>query len=383
MVALCADRSPGPFQTEESPSDVAARHLSDAAFVTLWRGDTIGRYEVVSLLGCGALGPTYHARDRTLGRNVVIKEFLPWTLALRRDGTNVIAHPPTLTGDLEWIRARFIEEGIKLREMPPAPFIVRAVDMLEANGTSCIVFDLVSGISLDKRVKTGGTLRSASVERLLNSLIEALSCLHGEGLLHGDVQPANVMLDLIGRPTLIDFGIARTAMASRLGTMAALYVPGYAAPELARGEPPSTATDIYALAATIYYAITGRAPPDAAERLRADRYEPLTTLAPAGFSRELLAGIDRALALQPGDRPQTIRILRALLRPKASMQKAGPARSLLASLWKVFVAVVALVIVPCTSVEPPVSPGPQPSSRADAKAKSAPTGDSGQPRREK
>ncbi|MBN9485785.1 MAG: serine/threonine protein kinase [Alphaproteobacteria bacterium] len=367
MVALYADGSPGSFPpVAESPPADRARPLSDAAFVTLWRGDTIGRYEVVSLLGCGAVGPTYRARDRELGRNVVIKEFLPWTLALRRDGVNVVAQPPSLAGHLDWIRARFVEEGVKLREMPPAPFVVRAVDMFEANGTACVAFDLVSGASLDKRVKTGGVLRPATVERLLNALIEALGHLHGEGLLHGDIRPANIMLDLIGRPTLIDFGNARAAMASRLPEHQALMALGYTAPELIRGEPASTATDVYALAATIHYAITGRAPPDAAERLQGDRYEPLAALAPAGHARELLSGIDRALSLQPGDRPQTIRILRALLRPKAPASKVAATRPIFTNLWKA-AAAATLIIVPSKSVGPPAASQPPKSPPASMK----------------
>ena len=382
MVALYADGSPGSFPpAAESPPADHARPLSDAAFVTLWRGDTIGRYEVVSLLGCGAVGPTYRARDRELGRNVVIKEFLPWTLALRRDGINVVAQPPSLAGHLDWIRARFVEEGTKLREMPPAPFVVRAVDMFEANGTACVAFDLVSGVSLDKRVKTGGVLRPPTVERLLNALIEALSHLHGEGLLHGDIRPANILLDLIGRPTLIDFGNARAAMASRLPEQQALMAMGYTAPELIRGEPASTATDIYALAATIHYAITGRAPPDAAERLQGDRYEPLATLAPAGHARELLSGIDRALSLLPGDRPQTIRILRALLRPRAPAPKAAATRPIFTNLWKA-AAAATLIIVPSKSAGLPAAAQPQSSSPASMKTGVDATQRAEQPARE-
>lgn len=340
MVVLRADISPGSFRTAASEPASRGRHLSDAAFVTLWPGETIGRYEIMSLLGCGALGPTYCARDRTLGRDVVIKEFLPWTLALRPDGLSVIAHPPSAGDDFEWMRARFIEEGLRLRGLPPVPFVARAIDAFDANGTSCIVFNLVPGISLERRVRTGGVLRAATVERLLGSLVEALSHLHGEGLLHGDIRPANIMVDLSGRPTLIDFGNARAAMAHRLSSLMPPPPLAYTAPELSLGGPATTATDIYALAATIHYAITGRAPPDAAKRLQADRYEPLASLALSGFSHEVLTAIDRALALHPGDRPQSIPILRALLRPRASTRSAAT-KSRFSRLWMAAAAAVA------------------------------------------
>lgn len=340
MVVRPADISPGSSRTTASEPAGRRRHLSDAAFVTLWPGETIGRYEIMSLLGCGALGPTYCARDRTLGRDVVIKEFLPWTLALRPDGLNVVAYPPSMADALDWMRARFFEEGVRLRDLPPAPFVARAIDAFDANGTSCVVFNLVPGISLERRVRTGGVLRPATVERLLGSLVEALTHLHDQDLLHGDIRPCNVMVDLSGRPTLIDFGNARAAMTQRLPDLAPPRVLAYTAPELSRGGPATTATDIYALAATIHYAITGRAPPDAAERLRADRYEPLARLVPSGFAREVLTGIDRALTLHPGDRPQSVQILRALLRPRTPT-RSGSARSRFSRLWMAAAAAVA------------------------------------------
>jgi serine/threonine protein kinase len=271
---------------------------------------------VVSLLGCGALGPTYRARDRVLGRDVAIKEFLPWNLALRSDGIHVVAQPPRLADRFDRIRRRFVEEGERLCTAPRAPFVAHAIDLFDAHGTSCIVFDLVLGISLDRRVRSGGALSPPLVVRLLRALVEALSHLHGEDILHGDIRPANIILDMAARPTLIDFGIARGFMAASRSGGAVLRAPGYTAPELANGGTPDTASDIYALAATIYDAITGRPPPDAAGRLRTDTYRSLVSLAPAGFNSDLLAVIDRALALLPGDRPQTMRVLRALLRGK-------------------------------------------------------------------
>jgi serine/threonine protein kinase len=339
MVVLRADISPGSSRTAASEPGGHRRHPSDAAFVTLWPGETIGRYEIMSLLGCGALGPTYCARDRTLGRDVVVKEFLPWTLALRPDGVNVVAHPSSVADEFDWMRARFVEEGTRLRDLPPAPFVARAIDAFDANGTSCVVFNLVPGISLERRVRTGGVLRPATVERLLGSLVEALSHLHDQHLLHGDIRPANVMVDLNGRPTLIDFGNARAAMAQRLPELAPTRPLAYTAPELSLGKPATPATDIYALAATVHYAITGRAPPVAAERLQADRYEPLAGLALSGFAREMLTGIDRALTLHPGDRPQSIQILRALLRPRTS-GRSGSAKSRFSRLWMAATAAV-------------------------------------------
>ena len=116
-----------------------------------------------------------------------------------------------------------------------------------------------------------------------------------------------------GRPTLIDFGASRAAMAGRTTTMTAIFTPGYAAAEQMTSAKQGPWTDIYGLSATLYHAITGRAPPGAFDRLLSDAYVPLAKLAPAGFAPGLCAGIDAGLALVASDRPQAIAGWRSLL----------------------------------------------------------------------
>ena len=282
-------------------------------FVALPAGQAIGRYEVVSVLGHGGFGITYRARDSQLGREVAIKEYLPPALAVRQDGSTVLPRSPREVEDFTWGRARFVDEGRTLGGLQKAPAIVRVYDFLEANGTAYIVMELVHGETLEHRLKRKGPLTPAEIDRLLWPLLDGLARMHAAGFLHRDIKPANILLDDDGDPTLIDFGASRAAMADRTSAMTAVFTPGYAAAEQMTSARQGPWTDIYALSATLYHAITGKPPPNVFDRMMDDAYEPLGRLRPRGFAHGLLIGIDAGLAVRAGDRPQTIAGWRTLL----------------------------------------------------------------------
>jgi serine/threonine protein kinase len=273
----------------------------------------VGRYQVAGVLGQGGFGITYLARDTQLDRDVAIKEYLPAALAVRPDGSSVLPRSTEVADDFGWGRSRFIEEGRTLANLHEAPSIVKVFDFLEANGTAYIVMELLRSRTLEDRVKHEGPLPPPAVQAILDPLLAGLQKVHDTGFLHRDIKPANVMLDADGSPTLIDFGAARAAMADRTKTMTAIFTPGYAAPEQFTSAKQGPWTDIYGLSATLHYAITGRAPPSAFDRLMADTYQPLAGLAPLGFDIRLLRGIDTGLALLLERRPPSIAAWRTLL----------------------------------------------------------------------
>jgi len=282
-------------------------------FVALKPGQTIGRYEVIAVLGQGGFGITYRARDTQLGREVAIKEYLPSALAVRQGDTTVRPRNTRISDDFTWGRERFVSEGQTLATLHRAPAIVHVFDFLEANGTAYIVMELLSGETLEDRLKRDRTLGPADVDKILWPLLDGLEQVHAAGFLHRDIKPANILLDAHGAPTLIDFGASRAAMAGRTTAMTAIFTPGYAAAEQMTSAKQGPWTDIYGLSATLYHAITGQAPPSAFDRLLTDSYVPLSKLAPAGFAPGLCAGIDAGLALVASDRPQTIAGWRSLL----------------------------------------------------------------------
>src|SRR5215813_5499547 len=247
-------------------------------------GTTLRGYELKSILGQGAFGITYRARDVTLGRDVAVKEYLPTTLALREGRTTVLPRSPEHAEQFAWGRERFLEEARTLARLDRTPAIVRVYDFFEANGTAYMVMGLVEGENLNKRLLREGRLTPEAAERVLFPLLDGLEEVHAIGFLHRDIKPANVMVDARGRPTLIDFGAARAAMAGRSTTMTAIFTPGYAAAEQYTSAALGPWTDIYGVAATMAHAITGKIPPSSIERIIKDTYEPLSELKPEGFA---------------------------------------------------------------------------------------------------
>ena len=277
-------------------------------------GTVLGGYELRSIIGKGAFGITYRARDLTLGRNVAIKEYLPTTLALREDRTTVLPISADHAEQFAWGRERFLEEARTLARLDRTPAIVRVYDFFEANGTAYMVMGLVEGENLSRRLMREGRLTPEAVERLLFPLLDGLEEVHGIGFLHRDIKPANIMVDARGRPTLIDFGAARAAMAGRSTTMTAIFTPGYAAAEQYTSAELGPWTDVYGLAATLYHGVTGKIPPSSIERILNDTHQPLSELRPEGYPPELLAGIDAGLERSVDDRPQGIAEWRHVLR---------------------------------------------------------------------
>lgn len=290
----------------------------DVDLVTLQPGQTISRYRVVAVLGQGGFGITYRAVDAELGRQVAIKEYLPAALAIRKDGITVVPRSRGAAADLAWGLERFVSEGRTLAALQRAPGIVKVHDFLQANGTAYLVMELVDGETLDEHIRRAGPLDAAAVDRILAPLLDGLEQVHAAGFLHRDIKPANILLDDLGRPTLIDFGASRAAVAGRTQAMTAVFTPGYAPVEQFTSAAQGAWTDIYSLAATLYHAITGDLPDNAIDRMVDDRLVPLAGSGRA-FANPLLAAIDAALVVRASDRPQSVAAWRALL--------SGPAAS--------------------------------------------------------
>lgn len=285
---------------------------------TLPAGSRLRNYELLSVLGHGGFGITYYARDTTLGREVAIKEYLPTALALREDGTTVVPRSTEFAEDFIWGRERFLEEARILATLEGAPAVVRVYDFLEANGTAYMIMGLARGDTLEQRLKRDGKLPASIVQRLLDRLLDGLDAVHQAGFLHRDVKPANIILDASSNPTLIDFGASRSSMADRTQAMTAVFTPRYAAAEQLTSDKQGPWTDIYSLSATLYHAITGKAPPSSLERALNDRYQALSTLELDGYSPGTLRGIDAGMGLRSKDRPQTIKAWREVLSSTAA-----------------------------------------------------------------
>jgi serine/threonine protein kinase len=270
-------------------------------------GTEIGRYRVAAVLGQGAFGITYRARDLQLERDVALKEYLPALLATRLDGRTVAPRSTQVAEDFAWGRTRFLDEARTLARLGDAPAVVRVHDFLEANGTAYVVMQLVEGETLAAQCRREGRLTQAAIERMLGPLLDGLERVHAAGVLHRDIKPDNILVGRDGSATLIDFGASRMAVADRNQALTAVYTPRYAAPEQITSQQQGPYTDIYALAATLYICVTGREPIGATQRIMtSDAMASARESAAGNYSDNLLAAIDAGLLLKPDERPQTI-----------------------------------------------------------------------------
>ena len=210
---------------------------------------------------------------------------------------------------------RFLAEARILAKLEH-PNIVRVHRIIAAaRGTAYMVMEYVEGRSLREELGATGTLSETQVRSVLVALTAGLELVHAKRLLHRDIKPANVMLRAKdGVPVLIDFGAARQVIGQQSRSVTSVLTPGYAPIELYETHGHQGPwTDIYALGALAYVALTGRVPEDATSRVRNDRLPPLTEVAESALSGGLATAVAAALRVNESDRPQSLEAWRTLL----------------------------------------------------------------------
>ena len=287
-------------------------------------GYELDGYHIEAVLGAGGFGITYRARETALKRTVAIKEFLPAGIAMRDNDAASVR--PISTGEEEFYEyglERFRGEAETLVRFDH-PNIVRVHRYFQANGTGYLVMQYVDGENLDEILKRAGTLTENEIREVLDPILNGLQQVHKAGFLHRDIKPANIYIRADGSPVLLDFGAARLALGEKSKSLTAIISGGFAPFEQYSSKAKQGPwTDIYAIGATLYRAVTGRSPPDAMDRMDDDELVPARDAAGVGYSAKLLAAIDASLAMKAADRPQSIDALRALLEPEQPAEAAS------------------------------------------------------------
>lgn len=259
-----------------------------------------GKYVIEQVLGQGGFGITYKALHVELNQTVVIKT-----------PNEYLSHDPEYEKYIE----RFIQEGRTLARLSedPHPHIVGVIDLFQEGATHCLVMDFVEGENLFEAVKRRGALPEAEILPCICQIGEALSVVHQAGLVHRDAHPGNIMVRRNGKAVLIDFGIAKELLPKTLSSKGIAGNEGFAPYEqMSRGSREPT-VDIYCLAATLYYAVTGQRPTTSlARKLDNASLKPPKLIIPS-VSAQLNQAILKGMTLEAKDRPQSMQAWLAML----------------------------------------------------------------------
>ena len=296
------------------------------------------RYRIEKQIGIGAMGAVWLATDELLNRPVAVKELL--ALA-----------PGTSASDIEESRQRLLREG-RIGARLQHAHVISMFDVVIQDERPWLVMEYLPSDSLATVVRHKGPLAPVQVAAIGRDVADGLSAAHLAGVVHRDVKPGNVLIGTDGRVKLTDFGVSRAVddvQLTRTGLIAG--TPAFLAPEIAQGRTPTSASDVFALGATLYAAVEGVPPfgldDNAYALLHKVATEPPVPPQHAGPLTVLLM---RLLAVDPADRPSAAQardLLGAVAAGEDPLPQAAPARP------------------NATRVFSPATPAPGPSTRPD------------------
>ncbi|HVH23240.1 MAG TPA: serine/threonine-protein kinase, partial [Pseudonocardia sp.] len=260
-----------------------------------------GRYLLSALLGSGAMGTVWSGYDEVLQRRVAVKEL--------KIPPGVPAH------EALDMRERIMREARALGGLSH-PNVITVFDVVVDDGAPVVVLEMVPSRDLATMINDHGALTVQQAAVVGFSTAGALRAAHRSGITHRDVKPGNVLIADDGRVKLTDFGIARN-IADAPMTSAGLVLgsPAYIAPEVAAGQPVTTAADLWGLGATLFAAVEGRPPYD----VQGDPVRTITEVVDGKVPRPGVTGpiadVIAALMVQDPDRRMALDEVRRRLRP--------------------------------------------------------------------
>jgi len=265
---------------------------------------TQGRtYQLGAVRGQGGFGITYVAKELNREKRVAIKEYYP-TYCAGRTAANEVEPLPGKEKEYLEGKDAFTREAQMLSSVDSLEAVVSIFDYFEANGTLYLVMEYVEGKSLRELVEEEGRIAPEKILPLLEDLFAELHMLHQSGMIHRDISPDNLIMMANGKIKLLDFGSARQMDANRDMTM--LLKEGFSPVEQYQHRGQGSWTDVYALAATIYYCLTGCIPDGVLDRLKED---PLMRPSALGvcLTHEQEKALMKALAVHVSARTQDIK----------------------------------------------------------------------------
>jgi hypothetical protein len=305
------------FQASQAPPKGTAPAPPARPADALPEGARLGEFEIRRVLGAGGFGIVYEAWDHALEREVALKEYLPVTLAGRGPGYRVTIRASNHDETFALGLRSFVNEARLLARFDH-PSLLKVYRFWEDNGTAYMAMPLYHGRTLRqvRQAMAAGSPGETWVRTLVEPMLGALEKLHAEGVFHRDIAPDNILMTDEGRPVLLDFGAARRVIGDRTHALTAILKPHFAPIEQyadVSSVRQGPWTDLYGLAATVYYLLVGQPPLPAAARAIHDELVPLARLMPANCSLSFLQAMDWAMAVRPAERPQSAAIWRDVL----------------------------------------------------------------------
>ena len=272
------------------------------------------RYVLGKVLGEGSFGITYIGWDTLLEIPVAIKEYYPSDLVsrdvVRGNDTSVYLFSGIEKEEYEKRLERFLKEARNLTRFNQLPSIVSVRDFFYANNTAYIVMDYIEGESLKTYIKRQGAMDAKEVLNVFRPILESLEKMHVTGIIHRDISPDNLLFDENHNLVLIDFGAAELQNAELTRTVTITFKRGFSPEEQYRSHGRQGPwTDIYALCASMYYAMTGVAPDEAIQRTIEDKVEPLWDKQDIGITKEQSKAIMKGMSVHGEDRFQSVAAL--------------------------------------------------------------------------
>lgn len=298
---------------------VASENHKILHLVKIQPHEFLGRYCVEGEIGRGAMGVVYRARDPKIDRDVAIK-----TISLAGQDS---------TDELEY-RDRFLQEARAAGRLSH-PGIVAIFDAAEdaESREPFLVMEYVGGEPLSKVLReAGGKLPAENALHFALEIAEALAYAHSQGVIHGDIKPANILITDDGHAKVADFGVARFNQSLVTNTGKIFGSPAYMAPEQLSGDVPDARSDLFSLGVMLYSMLTGFRPfqGNTAETVcfKVMNVEPVpVTSFQAGLHPELDRIVSRAIAKDPRDRYQSgsemAADIRAFVQNSSSLEDTG------------------------------------------------------------
>ncbi len=299
-----------------TPDGTPAAPSSEQDRNALAVGARVLEFEILRLIGVGGFGIVYLAYDHSLERHIALKEYMPSSLAERTSQSHMAVRSERHADTFDAGMRSFINEARLLARFDH-PSLVKVYRFWEGNGTAYMVMPFYEGLTLKQTLQAmPAPPDEAWLKLLLAPLLDALDIIHQEQCFHRDIAPDNILMLADGRPLLLDFGAARRAITGMDQAFTVILKPGYAPieqyAEVATMQQGAW-TDLYALASVVFFAINGRPPTPSVTRMVSDAQVPLALSAAGRYSADFLQVIDRALAVRPDDRPQSVAVLRQQL----------------------------------------------------------------------